>query len=625
MKRTRVLAPFLALLFFSVALLPAALASHLGVDGTVASTVPSAAAQSRGLPDSACTVVTSSTLPSPMQLCETADVTVTMAISCPIALPVHLVIAIDRSQSLEPELGAIRKSAGDVIDELDFEAVRTQVAVLSHGFRVKVVQDFTDQESKARSSLNRVRHDTSDIGEAPGAAIDKAVSMLEDERDEDGTAVSPIEIVLLYGDGCDPTEPACRSAAQRAAATAKGKGVKIVTVCYETERSNCSDYRAMSTSPDLAFRAPAGRLPARMREFQDEGRGVTVVMAELLDVLGPQISYVEGSGMPAPKVTGQELEFTWAEDEMTDTLVVHYQVTAAEVGTLDLHTAASEVNMEDSLERSSRPAELPGGWLEITGPCIEETPTPTATNTPADTPTPVATDTPTEVPPTDTPVATATPVTQFAYLPISTRGACKPSRYGNDVVLVIDASNSMNGTTGGERTKIEAAKQAAKDFAALLESDDRAAVVAFADEAWIALELTGDLVAIEAAIDGIETAPGTRMDNALISAFDALYSVDGERVPARLDSRSAVVLLGDGRHSDDETRGDLKYWSSEFPNTNVFTIGLGDDVDEDLMREIATAPSYYFSAPTVDDLSAVYGTVAAALPCPGGVMWPVIR
>jgi hypothetical protein len=48
----------------------------------------------------------------------------------------------------------------------------------------------------------------------------------------------------------------------------------------------------------------------------------------------------------------------------------------------------------------------------------------------------------------------------------------------------------------------------------------------------------------------------------------------------------------------------------------LVTIGLGDGVDEALLREIATSSAHYHFAPTADDLELIYRGLTVSIPCP---------
>ncbi|MFN8424359.1 MAG: vWA domain-containing protein [Anaerolineae bacterium] len=70
------------------------------------------------------------------------------------------------------------------------------------------------------------------------------------------------------------------------------------------------------------------------------------------------------------------------------------------------------------------------------------------------------------------------------------------------------------------------------------------------------------------------------------------------RSPGGIARRQVVVLLSDGRL--DDRAGGVVSMASQFRSMgrDVYTIGLGLDVDGGFMRLVATAPNFYFEAPT---------------------------
>ncbi len=622
-------APFFASCSLALGLLVGILLPAAGLQPAAFAPETVSAQRRAGDPVSGCSAVISTTVsPSSVQLCEPAEVQVTMALTCPVALPIHLVVAVDRSQSLEPFLSDIQRSARNVMEEVDFDIPETEVGVLSHGFRVKVEQDLTDQRNRAQSAINRVRYDPSDIGEDPGGAIDKAMQLLEDNReDEKGNVISPLEIILLYGDGCDPTENQCRSKAQNAASRAKGKGAIIMTVCYDTPRANCNDYRAMATLSRYAYQAPAGRLASQVRELQDEGRNIGIDAATLVEMLSAKMALQGVGDAPAPTVNGQELTFAWPKGEELapgKTITATYQISGTEAGMLPIRVPGDGgLVLQDSYGRSTNVIALPEAMLEVTGPCEGPTATPTAVPPTATATEPPETATPTAVPATATPVpptATATPATRYAYLPVTLRQACKPGELRTDVTLVLDASNSMLQQTGGA-SKLDAAKNAAIAFVKQLRAGDQAAIIAFNSQAAIVAGLSEDLGMIDAAIRDIRTSPGTRIDRALAAARTEMT---GDR--RRAQNNPVVVLLTDGLPSENSAAATIEQGRLlRAAGITVFAIGLGADVDAGLLTDVAGSPARYFEAPNQDDLTSIYSDIAGALPCPGGVVWQLGR
>jgi len=248
-------------------------------------------------------------------------------------------------------------------------------------------------------------------------------------------------------------------------------------------------------------------------------------------------------------------------------------------------------------------------------------PTPSATRTPSPTPTatPVPTDTATPSP-TTTPSPTRVPGP--VYLPIAlSEPPCLPVKPTLDVILILDASTSMADPTRAGRPKIDAAVAAARDFVtrlALAPDGDHAALVAFNVDATLLAPLTDDRPALDTALDGIALAQFTRIDLGLEAAAAELAS--GRRRPGAI---AAVILLTDGRSNPvPVSEAERAAEAVKATGARLFTIGLGQDLDADALRRMASRPADYFEAPDGEDLAAIYQAISAALPCPPYAHWP---
>jgi len=71
----------------------------------------------------------------------------------------------------------------------------------------------------------------------------------------------------------------------------------------------------------------------------------------------------------------------------------------------------------------------------------------------------------------------------------------------------------------------------------------------------------------------------------------------------------AIVLLTDGQSEPASARAAAN--AAKAAGTLIFTIGLGEDADHALLRELASAPDAYYYAPTGADLAAIYAEIAA--------------
>jgi hypothetical protein len=232
-------------------------------------------------------------------------------------------------------------------------------------------------------------------------------------------------------------------------------------------------------------------------------------------------------------------------------------------------------------------------------------------------PTTAATDTPTPSATPETPVClcTATPSPTRApprelLLPIAMKGHCLgPSRPDSDIVLAVDTSSSMLA-----EGKLDAALGAAATFVGLVDSSrDQVGVVAFDTAARTVVGLTRDRARVSAALAGLTTAEGTRLDLGLETALDEL---SGSR--ARPRARRVLILLTDGR--PDALAGariDAALRRLRGSGTLAFAIGLGSDLDTSLLLRVAGDASRYYPAPVKTDLERIYRRIAETLPCGG--------
>jgi len=248
---------------------------------------------------------------------------------------------------------------------------------------------------------------------------------------------------------------------------------------------------------------------------------------------------------------------------------------------------------------------------------VTRSPTRTATLTSTSTATPTATPSATR-----TPTASATPTKPPPlYLPILPHDPpCDRVKPRVDVALVLDASTSMLQPTRAGRTKLDAAREAAGLFLDLLDlPGDQAAVVGFNATAWVAQPLTGDRQALRAALGGLQVVQLTRIDLGIRAGHDEL------RGPRRApDHAPALIVLTDGRNNPEPVSSAIAAAAAaKAGGIRVFTVGLGDDVEVDALRQMASGPGDFHLAPDGEDLAAIYRAIAGAFePCPRAVNWP---
>lgn len=253
-------------------------------------------------------------------------------------------------------------------------------------------------------------------------------------------------------------------------------------------------------------------------------------------------------------------------------------------------------------------------------PSLTPSPSPSRVATATSSPTPNAVSTATASP-TRRP-ATHTPVIGDIYLPLALHESCDPTQVRIDVALVIDASSSMRepASPGSATTKLEAATAAVGTLLDVLALDegDQAAIVSFNSDAWLNAPLTADRDELEEALASIEPGQQTRIDQGLEVATVAL--LDGAtRDP---DNKPVLVLLTDGRANPVPVEVAVGVATgAKAQDITIFTIGLGDDVEAEALRQMASEPSFFLQAPRATELDGAYQEVARSIPCPPSAYW----
>jgi VWFA-related protein len=179
-----------------------------------------------------------------------------------------------------------------------------------------------------------------------------------------------------------------------------------------------------------------------------------------------------------------------------------------------------------------------------------------------------------------------------------------------NLVLVLDVSGTMSGPG------IIAAKEAASNFIAGLESEDRVAIVTFNDEISTIIDYTTDH---DAARDQIALVDAKR--GAGTCLYDAAYQA--VQMSASLPSgRRSVVLLTDGVDEKADrsicsthTLNDvINLASSDNTRVPVFALGLGNKIDQqNLERQASMTGGRYLHSPENAQLDAMFRRLSELL------------
>lgn len=186
-----------------------------------------------------------------------------------------------------------------------------------------------------------------------------------------------------------------------------------------------------------------------------------------------------------------------------------------------------------------------------------------------------------------------------------------------DVMLAIDLSGSMNNLGGVPPEPLASVKRAAEAFVSRLGKRDRVGVVTFATNAQIVTPLTPNTTDVASAISrlAIPEAEETGSTNSGAAMPYLLSEFASDR--HNPDARKVVVLLTDGLTNDPEPDPEafalaevLKLKDNDI---NIFTIGLGEDINDTFLRQMASTPEQYFRTLSAQQVDQIYRDITAAI------------
>ena len=503
--------------------------------------------------------------PSTLLQGEAAYVEITLDAECPSTSRVvgaDIVLAIDRSGSMVGSpIAAARASARAFAEMLDVRYHRLGLASFAADASIDV--PLTDSVTTVIGALEALEPDG---GTNITAAIQRSRENLDSFGRDDAL---PVIVLLTDGrhnaDGSDPTAVAD-------AARAAGAQLYVVGLGDEIDQPAL---RSIAGSDARLFLAPTpGELFPIYREILrvvlDSIAGNVIVE----DVLSEGVTFLRDTASP-PAVVGSG-SLSWGRSILpSGGITLTYAIRPRQLGcTNTSQRTEAEYTDADGIRRRY--------VFPIPTVCVV---------------------TPTPLPATPTPLPTTAPNPIF--MPIASRGSCLRIDQGADVLLLIDTSASMEGD------KLAQAKLAARTFIGQIDlRRDQAAVISFDDSARVAAPLSGDLEGLDAAVAGLEIGRGTRIDRALEAAIGELLG------PRRnIKNRAAVVLLSDGAHSGPTGSVLRAAAEAEILGATLYSVGLGEDVDRDLLELISTRKRYY-AAPDPAELTRVYREIARTIPCP---------
>lgn len=501
---------------------------------------------------------------------ETTTVTLAIRGSCPNqVLNTDIMLVTDQSGSMRGDkLAAAQAAAQAFLGTVDFG--RTRVGLVAFSHEAALVQPLTDDSGSLQAAVES-------MAAVGGTDIGAGLRLAHAELDSPRHRAAARRAIVLLTDGNSDVRDAVRSALE-----AKLHGTWLLTIGLG-EDVNGDLLRHLATSPADYYEAPAAEQLDQVyadigRRIRADGLARTLVIRETLPA---DLQYENAITGPTPTQLGNGLQ--WALSAVGfEGLTLQYRVRPERTG----HQPAvgrAEADYVDGFGRGGR-GQFPVPWITVLEPRHWPTPTPSAT------------------PQRPRPL----------FLPQLAKAHCLNVERRADVMLVLDASQSMLEATTAGRSKLAAAVAAASTFVGLLRTPaDQVGLVVFHSEARIAAPLTADAEAVRTALWAVAPGHGTRLDLGLEAAWEQLTGPGHRRLNERV-----VVLLTDGRPSGASPEQVVAVAGRmRAGGTLVFAIGLGMDVDPELLHRLAGDVGQVYLAPDGDELEGIYRRIARAMPC----------
>lgn len=182
-----------------------------------------------------------------------------------------------------------------------------------------------------------------------------------------------------------------------------------------------------------------------------------------------------------------------------------------------------------------------------------------------------------------------------------------------DVVLAIDLSGSMNNDGGNPPQPISAVLSSAQSFVSKLRQRDLVGLVTYATDATLVEKLTNERERIASRIKTLTISPKEETGSTNMGA--AFMEMRTELTSSRHseEARKIAILLTDGLATapDPDPDGYARKEATTLKENGaqLFTIGLGAEVNETFLRELASSQKHYYKAPTIKELEGIYTAI----------------
>lgn len=174
-------------------------------------------------------------------------------------------------------------------------------------------------------------------------------------------------------------------------------------------------------------------------------------------------------------------------------------------------------------------------------------------------------------------------------------------------LLVLDTSASMNALLPNhQKTRIQAAKDAARTFFSLMEPQDRSALMTFSEEIHFRQLFTSKSEILQKALDSLVPEGSTALYQAISKAIEELQGTTGNKI---------LLVLTDGKNTELAPAIDHIIALAQKHKIRIFLVGLAQEqeLDFSVLQKIATETGgFAYHTLNQEKLATIYRSIAVS-------------
>ena len=262
------------------------------------------------------------------------------------------------SPGTEDNIRVMQQAVGEFLSEIeaDVKAGKVRVGLVAFDDRARTLATLTDNVSKVRSALLRVKgggNTRLDLG-IQGAQRELVGANVRGRTDLDHR-----KMIVIFADGIVDNRTVVRLRTR--------DNLDVMTVAVGRNAAGWNVLRKLASRPDMAFKVTERKqLADTFNKVAPKQRPLTMTLMDVVEQLAPNVELVPGSANPPAGAMPDARTMTWHLEPVTLPLTLTYRVRPLEAGNIKI-SAANKATYTDS-EKRVREIKLPEVVLEVKKP-----------------------------------------------------------------------------------------------------------------------------------------------------------------------------------------------------------------------------------------------------------------